>query len=346
MADARLHREVGALQRAGLVVEVLATGDPGGAPTQAAVRTWPRVGPVRRAMRSLSLPWRARGRVILTLDPDLVPSAFVVSRLRHRLLVVDVHEDYVALLSDRRWASGPRGWAALRVARWSTALARRADLTVVADDQVPPLSANRRLVLRNVPDPALLPEPGERQGGLRAVYVGDLRESRGLFDMLSAVALAPAWSLDLVGPVAPADRARLTAWMEANPAADRVRLHGRRPPLEAWRIADGAAAGLILLHPTPAFLEGVPSKLYEYLACGLAVVASPLPRQAELLTSSGAGVIAEDCQAAGAVLQGWTDDPADLDRRRAAARAWARENSGLGSAYGEFAERLRALVTG
>src|SRR5690606_1577649 len=131
----------------------------------------------------------------------------------------------------------------------------------------------------------------EREAGPRALYVGDLRRSRGLFAMLDAVAAAPAWSLDLVGPVAAGDVAELEARLSDPSLGSRVRLHGRRPPREAWALARGAWAGLLLLEDTPALRAAVPSKLYEYLACGLAVLTSDLPRSAEIVRSSGAGAV-------------------------------------------------------
>ena len=75
VADARLHREVAALQGAGLSVEVLGLGDPGAGPPGASIRTWPRRGGVVRAWRALSLPWRARGALVITLDPDVAVGA-------------------------------------------------------------------------------------------------------------------------------------------------------------------------------------------------------------------------------------------------------------------------------
>src|SRR5437660_1476257 len=83
------------------------------------------------------------------------------------------------------------------------------------------------------------------------------RASRGLFDMLRAIELAPDWELDVVGPVAARDREQLDAWTAESPAAARVRLHGRMPPATAWRLARGAWVGMSLLHSTPAFESAI-----------------------------------------------------------------------------------------
>ena len=322
-----------ALRRRGLSVEVLALGDPAGAPEGVQLQVRPRAGMARRALRAVQLPWQARGRVLLTLDPDVVPAAVAAARLRHRVLVADVHEDYVALLADRAWARRARRLQQPLAAR-CVALAGRAELTVVADDHVPPAAAQcrARLVVPNLPDPALLPAPAPvpDEPPLRAVYVGDVRTSRGLREMVEAVAAAPPWELDVVGPVAAADQdwlwQRLAVGDLAGAAGPRIRVHGRRPPVTAWRLAAGASVGMLLLADTPAFRAAVPTKLYEYLAAGIAPLATPLPRVVALLSAAGTGAVVPDADAAGKQLRAWAEDPAALAAARRAAAAWATAN--------------------
>lgn len=347
VADARLHREVAALHRAGLRVEVLGLGDAAAGPPEASVRTWPRRGGLGRAALAMTLPWRARGAVVLTLDPDAAVGAGLrralgrlTPRGRRVRTVADVHEDYGLLLRDRAWARGPRRLAGEAWARLGERAAARADLTVVADESLLP-GAPRRVVLRNLPDAAMLPGPAERDPAPRAVYIGDLRRSRGLFAMLDALAASPGWRLDLVGPVAAGDRADLARRLSAPPLAGRVSWFDRLPPREAWAHARGAWAGLLLLEDTPAFRRAVPSKLYEYLACGLAVLATPLPRVAAILADSGAGVTVPDPAAAAARLSAWAAAPAEVDVLRAAAVAAA---TALGDETGPFVTACRALV--
>ena len=355
IADARLHRQVAALTAHGISVEVLALGHGVDAPQGAAhVRTWPRRWHLGRAALAVEMVGRAHGKVLLTLDPDSALAAVGVIAAPRRHLVVDAHEDYAALLRDRPWTRRARGLAghtAATVVRAYLQVASRAALTVVADEQVPPLKARHRLVLPNVPYPGMLPAPADPDPEPRALYVGDVRSSRGLFAMLEALRAAPRWTCDVVGPVALADQAELQRRLEADPGlAARVRLHGRRTPERAWALAPGAWCGLLLLTDTPAFQDAVPTKLGEYLASGLPVISTDLPRQGAILRSSGAGMLvpvgtdASVGAEVATILESWADDPSALRTLRARATAAAGDDDLARAHYARFAEAVGALL--
>lgn len=353
VADARIHRLCASLGDTGLTIELLGLGDPSAGPPGAAVAAVPRSGAVGRAFLAAKLATRAHGRVIMALDPDSLVAALVVGRLRGVAVVADVHEDYAALLRDRAWASGWRGRVARVLVAFATWAARRADLTVVADTHLPPSRARHRIVLRNLPYLGLLPEPDAVPGPpYRALYVGDVRASRGLWSMVTAVESAPMWSLDIVGPIHHDDLPRLEAYVQHGAARDRLKVHGRLPPKEAWAHASGASCGFVLLDDTPAFRAALPSKLYEYVACGLPVIVTDLPRQREFVEAWQAGCVvptgAAAGRVAGEVLRDWAEHPDGLERLRAAsepfrdeAGTWEREYTAVSSAVAAIA-RSRA----
>ncbi|GAB98185.1 glycosyltransferase involved in cell wall biosynthesis [Kineosphaera limosa] len=355
VADARLHREVAALLARGLRVEVFGLGHAADAPPGAIVRTWPRQGALGRARLAARMAARANGRIVMTLDPDSALAANAAVLTSGRSLVVDVHEDFAALLADRPWArslAGLAGVGAQGLVKAFLLVASRAALTVVADEHVPPLKARRRFVLPNEPVAAMLPDPTPPGPTPRALYIGDVRATRGLFAMLEALRLAPDWHLDVVGPVAPADTDRLREVLTADPSlAERVHMYDRRPPTQAWQQARGAWCGLLLLADTPAFAEALPSKLGEYLACGLPVITTDLRRQAEVVRACGAGEVvpAGDDEQVGAavaeVLRSWSAEGRESrDAKAQAAVQYAAHQQRGSSVYEDFADTVAALL--
>ncbi len=308
------------------------------------------VGKMRRLVRALAWPWRARGDILLTIDPDPTPSAWFSSRVRRRPWVADVHEDYRALLKDRSWVPKPLLkllQVAVSALTWTT---RHADLVLVADEHVPPRKAGNRYVMRNEPDFTLLPEmmsPVD-DGQWRAVYIGDNRRSRGLQTMVEAVAMTAddddPWQLDIVGPVRGADRGWLLNRLRDDDCR-RIRFHDRQEPRRSWEIAKGADVGFCLLANTPAFADAMPSKIYEYLACGLPTIATPLPRVVELVRRTGAGAIVDSVDETARVLRRYATDPlwrAELTAavREAGELARTRHNT-----YDEAARRIISLAS-
>lgn len=348
-ADARLHRLVSSLTANGLSVEIIALGTASDGPRQARVTTTCRGSLLHRVLRAGVLPWRSRGRVVIVIDPELTLPALLHRWWRGRTarrsyLVVDIHEDYGKVLMDRSWAHGVRLTAARVIVAISVWASRQADLTVVADDHLPPLRAPVRLVVPNLPILEMLPPARALEPRPRAVYIGDVRRSRGLQTMLLAVEDSPDWCLDVVGPIASTDQEWLRRWRTSSPARDRVTFHGRRPPTEAFRIASGAWVGLCLLDETPAFMSAMPTKIYEYLACGLAVITTPLPRAAALVSTIEAGAVVANCATAAAVLNAWAHRPEVVERHQVAAATWTSQYLRGRVGYPDFVRAVNLLT--
>lgn len=353
VADARLHRLVRACRRRGLAVEVLALGDSSDGPQGARVRTWGRPTMRARGLLALRIARAASGRVVVAPDPDTLLAAWLLNHARPvgraARIVADVHENYTDLLRDRSWAGGPIGSAARAVARGAAAVARRADLTMVVDDHIEPLHARERVVVRNDPDLDLIGLPGPQSTHPKAVYVGDTRSSRGLFEMIEVIARSPSWTLDIVGELAAADRDGLAEALTRPELRGRVHVHGRRTPARTWDLVRDAWIGFALLHDTPAFRDAVPSKLFEYLALGIVPVVTDLPRQRALLTEVGSGFVVgrpgrDTVEEAVELLAAIAADPGVLEESRAHALRWRERIERVGTAYELAAERIEALV--
>jgi glycosyltransferase involved in cell wall biosynthesis len=199
-------------------------------------------------------------------------------------------------------------------------------------------------VVRNTPDLEELPPAGAPGPTPTAVYVGDLRPSRGLHAMIDAVAATDDWHLDLVGELREVDPDALASELERRDLTDRIRLHGRLPLAQAWERARGAWVGLCLLEDTPAYRAALPTKVYEYLAVGLPVLATPLPRIRALIEQeASAGVCVPTPADAATTLRSWSADPAVLAPLRTAASDWATHHLAAGSPFDTLAAAILTL---
>jgi glycosyltransferase involved in cell wall biosynthesis len=134
--------------------------------------------------------------------------------------------------------------------------------------------------------------------------------------MLAELArLRPSWSFALVGPVGPGEP---DADISAILAEPNIHLLGPRRYDELPDVLRAADAGLIPYARNTLTDSIFPMKVYEYLAAGLPVVATPLPALAGLADVA----TAPDAEGLAELLDGALADP-DPDRRAERSRAAA-----------------------
>ena len=327
VSNARLQRVMASCVSQGLRVELFSTGNKSDVPAGVSFHTVSKGSRITRVTNAFLLPWRARGKVLFTPDPEGAVAIWASSFIRKKPWIADVREDYRLLIEDRSWAKGAQKLIAIFIARLALFASARADVTIVVDDWVRPLQAKNRLVVTNAPDVRFLPNVHSPDPMPRALYIGDVRSSRGLWSMLRTLELAPEWQLDVVGIISSQDISRVIDWKEHSLAAPRVRFHGALKPGDSWKFATGAWVGLSLLENTPAFQRAWPTKIGEYLACGIPVITTDLPRPREVIVSTRAGATVDfdsaeltAGQTAG-ILNSWSENPDKYAEIRARAEA-------------------------
>jgi glycosyltransferase involved in cell wall biosynthesis len=206
--------------------------------------------------------------------------------------------------------------------------ARRADLVLAS---APALAERMRtlsdhvLYAPNVADTATFAtalEPGPVDPAVEAlprprlVFQGAIVATKLDVELLAEVAkLRPDWSIVLVGPRGAGDP---TGELSALDSAPNIHMIGPRPADDLPQVLRGADIGLIPYAINDLTRSVFPMKVYEYLASGLPVLATPLPAL-EGVGAIDAVATAEEL-IAGAARELTADNP---DRRRARSEAAA-----------------------
>jgi glycosyltransferase involved in cell wall biosynthesis len=228
-----------------------------------------------RLARNLSA-WRialSRRYDLLSLhDPETLPLGLMVSLVRGKRVVFDVHENIPEQIKMRTWVAPVlRPWLA-KVAslllRW---IERRGEVTLAEPGYQTLFRAFHPVFPNYLPSD--LPEVLEARSGY-AVYVGDVTPERGLTTAVVAAAAAGC-PLRVVGRVDPAFQTELES--TAARAGGEVSFIGRLPHPEAMDVARQAVVGLSPLRDLPNYRHSLPTKILEYLALGVPVVATDLP---------------------------------------------------------------------
>ena len=294
--DARIvHRQIRSLVEAGHSVTLVAP-DPGEESRRLDAPGLERIV-VQRAVgrRRVSSWWQARrvlsrfarvADVILVHDPELVP-VVGLGRWRRTVLVWDVHEDFVASVADRRWLPKPIRPAVRMTLRAVQRFAEGRFHIVIAEHSY----GERFVGAHVVPNSTwVVPVPEPVASDKRVVYVGRVSAGRGAAALVSLGDELTSRRGPQLVVVGPADRDVEAIMSDAH---QRGVLEWRGPLAnpEAMRLVDGAVAGLSLLLDEPNYRHSQPTKIMEYLAHGTPTITTPLPLAAELVGTSGGGVV-------------------------------------------------------
>ena len=282
-------------------------------------------------------------------DADLLAPALAM--LRGRRVVYDAHEDTPRQMLRQPWLPRPARRPVSAAYRALEAAAGHQFDGIVA--AVPTIQARypagKTVLVRNYPIVDELAVEGrpwdEREPA--AVYVGAITANRGLAEMLEAQArLAEELGarLHLAGPFHPASLGDVTR----RQALAGVEVHGRLARPEVAELLGRCRVGLVVLHPTPSYLEAYPTKLFEYQAAGLPVVASDFDIIRQFVEPDQCGLLVDplDVGAVADAVRWLLGHPQEAqamgERGRQAVRqryAWAGEGRRLVAFY-------RALLAG
>lgn len=297
--DVRIHGRIAAtLAEAGFDSVVVAPGETWSADGVSVIglgEAQSRIGRLRLIWRAFWIIHRESFDIVQLHDPELLILAPLLKLQRRVRVIYDVHDDLSETLRERRWLPRlVRRPLATCAGLLERVLARTVDCVTAATPRI----ARRfegAVVVQNFPDVATHvprhPTPDVAEP-LRLIYVGEMNPRRGARELAAAVSLASAnqpVQLDVFGDVKPgALRRELRAV-----AGDTLRFHGWIAPSKvAWHMRQ-ADVGLVTFHPGPNHDHSQPRKLFEYMANGLAVVASDLPRWREIVDGAECGLLVD-----------------------------------------------------
>jgi glycosyltransferase involved in cell wall biosynthesis len=223
-------------------------------------------------------------------DPEFLPYGVRLAR-RGKRVIYDAHEDVPVQIRHKEWIPGPARAATARAfaAFEAECVARLAGVvtpSVVALDRLRARQP-RTILVANYPRldeirPAACWDDRDRA----ACYVGGITPVRGARELVAAMAHAEA-ELRLAGVFVPPD---LRLELERSPGWRRVRYLGRLDRDAVAALLAAVKVGVIPLRPIANYVDAYPVKLFEYLAAGLPVVATDVPRWRALLEAHGCGV--------------------------------------------------------
>jgi glycosyltransferase involved in cell wall biosynthesis len=232
-------------------------------------------------------------------DPELLVVGLVL-RAAGKRVIYDIHEDLPRTVLLKAYVPRifrkPLLWIVERV---ENAAARRMSGLIAATPALADRfgSIHRNTVVVNnfvILDEFIPPTRSEWKDRDSAIaYYGGISEERGIQEMVAAMDLLPRalqLKLELGGCFYVKKQ---EADLAAKPCWKHVNWHGQLDRSGVASLLNRVQAGLVILHPDEAYLTSQPTKLFEYMAAGIPVIASDFPLWRSIIQGAGCGLLVD-----------------------------------------------------
>lgn len=359
--DARVFRHAKAVADNGYEVDLVCPWVHGDRPLPPRLRlvTFKRVA--SRRLRPLLVPLRIV-RLLLARrydlyhfhDLDLLWIMGLLGLLLRRPVIYDCHENYAAEVRHKTylpaWARPAMAFAVLWYERFWAAVVRNVVLVVPSQRRTFASSWYKAILVRNFAELAL--ERG-RVGDLldrppACITIASQYVNNGalmVLDVARAVGRVlpnvKFYVVDRYGSDL-ALRNRVLSEIETPELRGRVKMLPNVLPPDIMKNLNQASVGMTLGLPSPTLEAGLPTKLFEYMAAGLPVVAADFPTSREVVEESRCGLLVRpgDVEGFAAAIVQLVENPGEAaamgERGLAAFRAkynWEAEVEGLLNFY-------------
>ena len=306
---------------------------------------------VMGSIRAFRLLRNLRPRGVHFHDPELIPLGLVLKLLGFQV-IYDVHEDVPRQIAGKKWIPAYlRIPVALATRIFEALAAKMFDAVVSATPAIGRrFPESKSVLVQNFPLATELISPNPTLYEARPsdfCYVGGVASHRGAREMVLALGsfkASTAVRLHVAGPfMPPALRESLSALKEW----ERVVYRGILSRAEVAELFGTVRAGIVAFHPAPNHINAQPTKLFEYMAAALPVIASDFPLWREIVDGARCGLLVDPTSAESmAEAMKWIlahpKEAEDMGRRGREAVAkrynWDREAEKLVQLYRRLAE--------
>jgi glycosyltransferase involved in cell wall biosynthesis len=283
-------------------------------------------------------------------DPELMPIGLLL-RIQGKKVIYDVHEDVPRDILTKEWIPQYlRRLLSYIIEFLENYAAAQLSAVVTATPHINQrfIKINKHSIdIKNYPIKAeLYPDIANTDRDRNAIcYIGGINKNRGIFDILEAISQSRV-KLLLAGSFdrnEERDKAiTLAGW-------ENVRELGYIDRQGVIETLQQSMAGLVVLHPTIAYLNALPIKMFEYMSAGIPVIASNFPLWREIIESERCGICVDpqDRMAIAAAIKWISTHPIEARKmgengRKAVEKKynWEEESKALLNLYSELSSGI------
>ncbi|MBT1450705.1 glycosyltransferase [Glaciecola sp. XM2] len=226
-------------------------------------------------------------------DPELIPLGLKLKKLGKKV-IFDAHEDFPKQILAKPYLNSiVKKALSVISSKYETYACKKIDAVVSATPFIRDKFLKQKIYSVDVNNYPLLSElfitnKDWNDKNRQVCYVGGLNAVRGIREIVSSVEHYNDGLKLVIGG----------KFTESNFERD-IKSHKSWPDVvdKKWldragisEVLNQSLAGIVTLHPIINYLDSLPVKMFEYMACGLPVIASDFPLWKEILESNRCGI--------------------------------------------------------
>jgi glycosyltransferase involved in cell wall biosynthesis len=240
---------------------------------------------------------KSKAKVCHFHDPELIPIGILL-KLRGKKVIYDVHEDLPRQILSKDWINPwfryPVSWCAA-FAEWVGSRFFFSGIVPATPTIASRFPESKTVLVRNYPiveEFVGRSKVGWEQRGNQVTYVGGIDKTRGVIENIKAMEQLDNENIRMV-LAGPFSSKSLEKECKALKGWQYVDYHSWLSRDEVMALLGKSKAGLVVLHPTPAYLDSYPIKMFEYMLAGIPVIASDFPLWREIVDSAKCGLLVD-----------------------------------------------------
>jgi glycosyltransferase involved in cell wall biosynthesis len=232
-------------------------------------------------------------------DPELIPCGILL-RLAGKKVILDIHENIAEDIFDKPWIR--RQKLAYTIFSFFEKIACRMFYIILAEKsyekRYKAICKNYATVQNFCDTDFFAPfEKTEYKNGLNLYYIGIILENRGILQIIEAIYLLKnegyVAHFHCVGELYSDLDKKIKALKYYKDIEAQIHFYGRLPLEEGYSMAKNMDIGVCIIWPMKNSVESYPTKLFEYMRCGLPIITSNFALYREVVEENNCGICIE-----------------------------------------------------
>ena len=228
-------------------------------------------------------------------DPELLPCAFLL-KLWGKKVIVDVHENIAEDIFDKEWIRNKKTTYAI-FNRIESFVCRNIPVVLAEtsyEKRYQRIAIDLTTIHNYVEPDFFKPFISNQRNPLNIFYMGIILESRCVHEIMSAMEILHQKDLKVhfycVGKIYKRIWAYIQDHEHFQKLQDFIHLPDRQTLENGYALSKQCGIGICLIRPMKNSVESKPTKLFEYMACGLPIITSNFLLYKKLVEDTETGI--------------------------------------------------------